>query len=90
MGDFNSVLSQDDRPVGSQVQIGEMRDFRDCVSICNLVEMPTLGREFTWTNGHVYNRIDKALVNDIWMIKMPPKASENHGTHVFRSLTPLH
>ncbi|KAH0711987.1 hypothetical protein KY289_007946 [Solanum tuberosum] len=41
MGDFNSVLAQDDIIVGSQIG----------------------GRNYTWTNGHVYSRIDKAIVN---------------------------
>lgn len=30
-----------------------------------------MGRDFTWTNGLVYCRIDKVLVNDEWIIKMP-------------------
>lgn len=73
MGDFNSILSPDDRPIGSQVQLAEMKDFREYVNQCNLVELPTVEKEYTWTNGHVYSRIDKALVNDEWVITMLPK-----------------
>ncbi|KAK6780222.1 hypothetical protein RDI58_022406 [Solanum bulbocastanum] len=29
------------------------------------------GREYTWTNGHVYSRIDKAIANAAWMDIMP-------------------
>ncbi|KAF3674932.1 30S ribosomal protein S17, partial [Capsicum annuum] len=39
---------------------------------CNISEMPAVGRSFTWTNEHVYNRIDKALVNAEWGLNMPP------------------
>lgn len=73
MGDFNSILNTDDRPVGSQVQIGEMKDFMEYVNQCNFIELSIVGRNYTWTNRHVYSRIDKILVNDEWMINMPPK-----------------
>lgn len=73
MGDFNSILNTEDRLVGSQVQMGEMKNFRECVNQCNLSEMSIVGRNFTWTNGHIYGRIDKVLVNNEWMISMPPK-----------------
>jgi len=63
MGDFNSILEQEDRIVGSQVQDAEIRDFKECVNDSNLVELQIGGRNFTWTNGHVYSRIDKAIVN---------------------------
>lgn len=73
MGDFKSILNPDDKPIGSQVQMGEMKDFRDYVSQCNLMETPTVGRDYTWTNDYVYSRIDKVLVNDDWIINMPPR-----------------
>ncbi|KAG5577541.1 hypothetical protein H5410_057675 [Solanum commersonii] len=27
-------------------------------------------RWFTWTNGHVYSRIDRALVNAAWTLRL--------------------
>lgn len=44
--------------------MAEMKNFRECVEQCNLVELPIVGRDYTWTNGHVYSRIDKALGYD--------------------------
>lgn len=73
MGDFNSILSTEDRLVGIQVQMGEMKDFKECVNQCNLSKMSIVGRNFTWTNGHIYSRIDKVLINNEWMISMPPE-----------------
>ncbi|XP_015169932.1 uncharacterized protein [Solanum tuberosum] len=70
MGDFNSILEQEDRIVGSQVQDAETKDFKECVNDSNLVELQIGGRNFTWTNGHVYSRIDKAIVNAEWVNKM--------------------
>ncbi|KAL3329033.1 hypothetical protein AABB24_036239 [Solanum stoloniferum] len=71
MGDFNSILTTEDRPIGSQVQSSETRDFQECITDCNLTELATVGRKFTWTNGHVFSRIDRAPVNAEWVLHMP-------------------
>ncbi|XP_055803460.1 uncharacterized protein LOC129872518 [Solanum dulcamara] len=71
MGDFNSILRPEDRLVGSQVQGEETRDFRNFLNECNLSELPTFGRQFIWTNGYMYSRIDRALVNVEWIVQMP-------------------
>ncbi|KAH0644839.1 hypothetical protein KY284_032723 [Solanum tuberosum] len=68
MGDFNSILTAEDRPIGSQVQLAETRDFQECINDCHLTELPTIGRKFTWTNGHVFSRIHRALVNAEWVL----------------------
>ncbi|XP_070029278.1 uncharacterized protein [Nicotiana sylvestris] len=36
-------------------------------------EMRYIGRRFTWTNNHVFSKIDRALVNAEWMIRFPKK-----------------
>lgn len=38
---------------------------------CHLLELPVVGRSYTWTNGHVYNRINNAIVNTPWLVAMP-------------------
>ncbi|KAM3199928.1 hypothetical protein P3L10_032288 [Capsicum annuum] len=70
MGDFNAILHDDDRINGSVVQESEVIDFKDCLLRLGLCEMKTIRREYTWTNGHVYSRIDKALANSAWMTSM--------------------
>ncbi|KAK6785297.1 hypothetical protein RDI58_018752 [Solanum bulbocastanum] len=71
MGDFNSILTTEDRPIGSQVQSAETRDFQECITDCNLTELAAVGRIFTWINGYVFSRIDRALVNAEWILHMP-------------------
>lgn len=71
MEDVNAIMNPEDRSIGSQVQRAEAKDFKECLNQCNLTELQTVDRDFTWTNGHVYTRIDRALVNDEWIIKMP-------------------
>ncbi|KAH0658803.1 hypothetical protein KY289_027551 [Solanum tuberosum] len=53
------------------MQISETRDFQECINDCNLTELTTVGRKLTWTNEHVFSRIDRALVNAEWVLHMP-------------------
>lgn len=63
MGDFNSILLMEDKEVDSQVQEHETRNFKNFVEDCHLSELPSVEISYTWTKGHVYSRIDKAIVN---------------------------
>ncbi|XP_070050818.1 uncharacterized protein [Nicotiana tomentosiformis] len=72
MGDFNAILGAEDRVLGREVQNHEIKNFRALMEDCSLTELPIVGKSYTWTNGHVYCRIDRAIVNDNWMINMPP------------------
>ncbi|XP_019258106.1 PREDICTED: uncharacterized protein LOC109236386 [Nicotiana attenuata] len=73
MGDFNSIFGDEDRMQGRDVLDSETKDFREVVEECNLAELPTIGRSYTWTNSHVFSRIDRALVNDKWILNMPSR-----------------
>lgn len=35
-----------------------------------MIELKVGGREFTWSNGSTCNKIDRAVVNDEWMMNM--------------------
>ncbi|XP_019256569.1 PREDICTED: uncharacterized protein LOC109235000 [Nicotiana attenuata] len=71
MGDYNTIRSGEDRPLGNLVQQMEIRDFNDLIESTGLTKMKTSGRRFTWTNGHTYSRFDRALINAEWMLAMP-------------------
>ncbi|XP_070018166.1 uncharacterized protein [Nicotiana sylvestris] len=67
MGDFNCVLSRDER-IGSKVTMVETREFRQCIEVCGLKELRSSGAFFTWNNkqggdSRVYSMIDRVLVN---------------------------
>ncbi|XP_019265727.1 PREDICTED: uncharacterized protein LOC109243273 [Nicotiana attenuata] len=68
MGDYNAIRSIEDRPVGNTVQDQEVRDFNEFIEDTGVTEMKTNGRKFTWTNGHTYSKIDRALINADWML----------------------
>lgn len=63
MGDFNAILELEDRMHGNVVQDHETRDFREFVEDVGMIELKAIGRPFTWTNSHVFSKIDRALVN---------------------------
>ncbi|XP_059310022.1 uncharacterized protein LOC132061183 [Lycium ferocissimum] len=61
MGYYNAILEVDDRVLGFAIPYNEIRDFREFLE--DITEAEILGRDYTWTNTHVYSRIDRALVN---------------------------
>lgn len=67
---FNTVRNVDDRQCSNPIHQAEVRDFNDFMIEKDMHELKSTGRWFTWTNNHVF-RIERALVNADWMIKLP-------------------
>ncbi|KAK2423798.1 hypothetical protein QL285_034226 [Trifolium repens] len=75
VGDFNAVTCMEER-VGSVLTDGrttttEVREFRNFVEELELVDLPLLGRRFTWyhASGKTMSRIDRMLISDEWVLK---------------------
>jgi len=66
LGDFNSLLSQADKHHGEPVSNYETADFRQCCSDLGLTDLNYSGCHFTWSNGRVRSKLDRALVNPFW------------------------
>lgn len=54
--------------IGRPVTMSTIREFRDCVDICDLQELKSPRAYFTWNNkkkreNRVYSRIDRVLIN---------------------------
>ncbi|XP_075101884.1 uncharacterized protein LOC142177307 [Nicotiana tabacum] len=71
MGDYNSVVHPQDRLCGTEVQDMETKDFKEYMRDTGMNELQYVGRNYTWTNNHTYNRIDRGLVNTTWTMTMP-------------------
>nr|XP_016486070.1 PREDICTED: uncharacterized protein LOC107806429 [Nicotiana tabacum] len=69
MGDYNAVLHVEDMKYGNPVTEIETKDFSDYLFDTGVTEMQSAGREYTWTNTHIYSKINRALVNSEWFIK---------------------
>jgi hypothetical protein len=74
VGDFNAVRDANERRgVGSHIQHGrmqEMVEFDDFVESLELIDMPLIGRSFTWfhPNGLTMSRIDRVLLSQDWNV----------------------
>ncbi|XP_019251316.1 PREDICTED: uncharacterized protein LOC109230251 [Nicotiana attenuata] len=71
MGDFNSVLHEEDRQGGNPITLNEVIDFQSCLDVTGLTELPNSGCSYTWNDKHesgrIFSRIDWVFVNGEWM-----------------------
>jgi len=67
IGDFNSIRWQEERNslMLTSDYSREIKGFNDYIEISELVDIPLVGRKFTWykPNGMVKSRIDRVLVS---------------------------
>ncbi|XP_019244458.1 PREDICTED: uncharacterized protein LOC109224325 [Nicotiana attenuata] len=71
IGDYNTILTNEDRVQGTPVQEFEVKDFKEFIWRNGLTKLKTVGRKYTWTNNHVHSKIDRILVNAAWIKKWP-------------------
>jgi hypothetical protein len=64
-GDFNSILSQEDKHNGVFVSSYEVSDFKECCADLGLANLNYSGCHFTWSNGIVWSKIDRVMVNSL-------------------------
>jgi endonuclease/exonuclease/phosphatase family metal-dependent hydrolase len=76
-GDFNDIMSQDEKQGGALVNLRRCRVFQERVNKCKLLDLGAVGSKFTWRgpiyeNGvHIFERLDRALCNDGWRVQFP-------------------
>ncbi|XP_060170934.1 uncharacterized protein LOC132601901 [Lycium barbarum] len=67
-GDFNVITDDIEKFGGLPVQFAETEDFRQCIDICQLMDLGFTGSMFTWWNGRsdeacIFKRLDRCLGN---------------------------
>ncbi|KAL8552530.1 hypothetical protein ACS0TY_001277 [Phlomoides rotata] len=74
VGDFNTIREVNER-VGRAITSdrNEMARFNNFIEGCDLVEIPLVGRKFTWyrPDGTCKSKLDRLLVNSNWLKKWP-------------------
>ncbi|XP_057440277.1 uncharacterized protein LOC130732189 [Lotus japonicus] len=85
IGDFNEVLSPNDKLGGGPVDVARLQDCARTIADCGLRDVGYSGYRFTWSNkrkapGTVEERLDYALVNDKWLEQWPV----SHVSHLPR------
>ncbi|KAL6220498.1 hypothetical protein ACLB2K_008254 [Fragaria x ananassa] len=66
-GDFNCVFGAHEKREGSPPNATSCREFQQMCTSCDLIDIPTKGLAFTWTNQRVEERLDRALGNQEWL-----------------------
>lgn len=69
--DFNEIRFRAERR-GCIRRDREMQDFNNLVDQLGMLDIPMLGRSYTWCNsmeGERWSRIDRFLLNPIWLEK---------------------
>lgn len=66
MGDFNEIRKPQERK-GCISTTRNMEEFEEWISDMGLVELPMIGRKFTWRRGGQCNKLDRILTNPQWI-----------------------
>ncbi|GFS35505.1 hypothetical protein Acr_00g0040240 [Actinidia rufa] len=66
LGDFNNVLSRDEKANGLPVTMYEIRDFKNCCYDISISDLRSTGTYLTWSNSSVWCKLDRAMVNSKW------------------------
>ncbi|GFS28368.1 hypothetical protein Acr_00g0001370 [Actinidia rufa] len=70
-----AVVSPEEKLGGNDRDLISMREFREAIDKCALIDLGMTGGVFTWTNkrtglAHIQSRLDRFLANGSW--KAPP------------------
>ncbi|XP_035544552.1 uncharacterized protein LOC118347963 [Juglans regia] len=87
VGDFNEIISQDEKVGGRERSEGQMTRFREGLEWAGLYDMGWIGNKFTWSNGHedhtfIKERLDRGVANQRWMCRFMERMVEILGTQV--------
>ncbi|XP_059288934.1 uncharacterized protein LOC132042405 [Lycium ferocissimum] len=81
-GDFNVIMSEEEKYGGLAVGANETQDFNLCMQNCEMQDFGFKGRKYTWWNGqsgedYIFKRIDRCLGN-LGIQQMYPGIEVNH------------
>ena len=73
-GDFNEIVSNNEKLGGSNRSHSQMQLFRDVLDECGFIDLGYVGSPFTWqkhfADGHsIRERLDRGMANNEWFLK---------------------
>ncbi|XP_057950992.1 uncharacterized protein LOC131145824 [Malania oleifera] len=69
LGDFNCVLCAEEKRNVVPPTVYKMKDIRDCFQEAGLVDMNLEGNFLTWSNGMVWCKWDRVMMNQRWIME---------------------
>ena len=90
LGDFNEILSQEEKQGIHLQPVRQMLEFRDTITACNLIDIGYRGPPYTWNNNRdppafVQGRLNRALATAEWLTLF----GFNEATHIPTSKSEL-
>lgn len=70
-GDFNAIVSSEDRMGGARHRNSGCRSFRQVLQQKGLIDLNFVGPRFTWQRGNLMFRLDRAICNPAWLESYP-------------------
>ncbi|XP_027171611.1 uncharacterized protein LOC113771199 [Coffea eugenioides] len=67
VGDYNVISSVEERIGGSAPNIRDLEEFNSALNRSGLFPVQFDGSAYTWTNGRMWQRLDRAVVNAGWL-----------------------
>ncbi|XP_042016224.1 uncharacterized protein LOC121764235 [Salvia splendens] len=93
-GDFNTILSPQDRIGSDSNRVAEMVDFAEVVEECRLMDLGFDGSPFTWAKNALFERLDRVFINEQWTsvfessrVSNLPRVASDHGPVLMRCET---
>ncbi|XP_026417146.1 uncharacterized protein LOC113312624 [Papaver somniferum] len=74
IGDFNSIVSSEEKVGGRAANRRVMQEFNTCLDNCELIHAPKSGLQFSWSNcqhgnKRILSNLDRAVYNHLWFQK---------------------
>ncbi|XP_027062808.1 uncharacterized protein [Coffea arabica] len=66
VGDYNVISCAEERIGGSAPNIRDLEEFNSALHRSGLFPVQFDGSVYTWTNGRMWQRLDRAVVNGVW------------------------
>jgi hypothetical protein len=92
-GDFNEVLSSEDKFGGLPVNLRRSQLFSNCLNNCGMMDLGFHGPRFTWSNLRevrylIQERLDRGFANAAWR-EIYPEATVHHLTRIHSDHCPV-
>ncbi|KAL0411403.1 UNVERIFIED_CONTAM: hypothetical protein Slati_3730000 [Sesamum latifolium] len=92
-GTINEILAHSKKDGGSMRPEWQIRNFRECLTSCELHDLGFYGSIFTWFNNQpapftVRERLDRACANSAWSLVFP-EATVSHGASPYSDHLPV-
>ncbi|GAA0166754.1 hypothetical protein LIER_21839 [Lithospermum erythrorhizon] len=69
-GDFNCYSSYNDKVGRGALRPYDIKDLLDFRMALGLEDAPSMGSFFTWTNGSIWSKLDRVLMNSVWSVRI--------------------